>query len=78
MKNQNDLETFLIAVDATPEYLVREVMKDEYIDTPGYWEHEKELYNDIFEFMESNMGKREFTRLVEWHANNPTKVAQLI
>jgi hypothetical protein len=78
MKNENDLEIFLIAIDATPEYIIREVMKDEYIDTPGYWSQEKDDYSDIFEFMQANMGQKEFTRLVEWHSENPTKVAQLI
>ena len=75
---KNHLEQFLIAIDATPESIIRNIMGDEYIDTPGYYSEEAEDYDGIFDFMRSNMGTAEFGRLIEWHDLNPEKAAQLI
>jgi hypothetical protein len=53
-------------------------MGEEYIDTPGFYEFEKEHYSGIFDFMQSNMGLSELERLIEWHDNNPEKVKKIV
>ncbi len=75
---KNQLEQFLIAIDATPESVIRDIMGDEYIDTPGYYSEETEHYDDIFDFMIANMGESNFERLVEWHDRNPEGVEKII
>lgn len=68
------LEHFLIAIDATDEGTIREMMGDDYIDTPGYYSQEKDNYESIFEFMELNMGRDELDRLIGWYENNRSKI----
>lgn len=75
---KNRLEQFLIAIDSTGEGKLREIMGDEYIDTPGFYGIEGSNYNGVFDFMRSNMGLSDFGRLVEWFDNNPEKVEQII
>jgi len=75
-KVKDRLEQFLIAIDATGEGQLREIMGDEYIDTPGFYSMED--YDGVFDFMRSNLGLSEFGRLIEWFDQNPEKVEQII
>lgn len=73
-----NLEKFLVRIESLPESTILRVMGEAYIDTPGYWSQESDFYHDIFEFMQQNMGSREFERLIEWCEKNPKKVAKLM
>ncbi len=62
----------------TGEYLLREIMGKEYIDTPGYYSTESDHYDGVLDFMQSNMGRAELERLIDWHDRNPEKVEKII
>ncbi len=70
-RNKKNFEMFLKEIDAMSEFEIREIMGDDYIDTPGYYKREKKHYdNDIIEFMYQNMGGSELERLREWWLTN--------
>ena len=70
-KNTKDFEAFLKEIDGMPEAQIKKIMGKDYIDTPGFYQDEKENYdNDIIEFMISNMGNSEFEKLESWWENN--------
>lgn len=75
---QDRLEKFLIAIDTTGEGTLREIMEDEYIDTPGFYSIEGADYDGVFDFMRSNMGLSQFGKLIEWYDANPEKVKKII
>ena len=77
-KVKDRLEEFLIAIDGLDEGTIREIVGDEYIDTPGFYLQEGDNYDGVFDFMRSNMGLSEFGRLIEWGDQNPDKVDELI
>jgi len=77
-KVKNHLAQFLVAVDATGEGTLREIMGEEYIDTPGVYSMEGADYDGIFEFMQQNMGHDRLETLIDWHDRNPEKVEQII
>lgn len=72
-KNTKDFEKFLIEIDSMKESDIREIMGDEYIDTPGNYKEEKKDYDDIFDYMKSNMGKKEFELLEQYWLTNIKK-----
>ena len=53
-----------------PERAVRKIMGKEYIDTPGFYEDEKDDYDDVIDFMISNMGADIYHQLEQWWENN--------
>jgi hypothetical protein len=63
-KNTKDFEAFLEEIDSMPEAKIREIMKGDYVDTPGFYSQEKDA--DIIEFMIDNMGKSEFEKLKKY------------
>ena len=70
-KNTKDFESFLEEIDSMPESAIKKIMGKDYIDTPGFYQDEKEDYdNDIIEFMISNMGSKEFEKLQDWWESN--------
>ena len=70
-KNTKDFEDFLEEIDGMGEAQIKKIMGKDYIDTPGFYQDEKENYdNDIIEFMISNMGSKEFEKLESWWENN--------
>ena len=70
-RNKKNFEMFLKEIDAMSEFEIREIMGDDYIDTPGFYKREKKDYdNDIIEFMYQNMGGSELERLREWWLTN--------
>jgi Zn ribbon nucleic-acid-binding protein len=69
-KNTEDFEAFLKEIDAMPERAVRKIMGKEYIDTPGFYEDEKDDYDDVIDFMISNMGADIYHQLEQWWENN--------
>jgi len=69
-KNTKDFEEFLKEIDAMPERAVRKIMGKEYIDTPGFYEDEKDDYDDVIDFMISNMGADIYHQLEQWWENN--------
>jgi hypothetical protein len=77
-KVKNHLAQFLVAIDATCEGTLREIMGEEYIDTPGFYSMEGADYDGIFEFMQQNMGHDRLETLIDWHDRNPEKVEQII
>ena len=74
----SQLSQFLSAIDSTHEVVLREIMGDEYIDTPGFYAAESADYENIFDFMQSTMGEAELERLIDWYERNPKKVKQII
>jgi len=72
-KNDEDFEEFLKEIDAMPERAVRKIMGKEYIDTPGFYEDEKDDYDDVIDFMISNMGANIYHQLEQWWELNVMK-----
>jgi hypothetical protein len=62
-KNKKDFEKFLEEIDGMGESQIRKIMGKDYIDTPGFYQDEKEDYDGIVDFMTSNMAKSEFEEL---------------
>lgn len=75
-RNKKNFERFLVEIDSMSEYSIREIMGEEYIDTPGFYKEEKREYKGIVDFMEMNMGERELGRLKEWWLKNINKPAK--
>ncbi len=70
-RNKKNFELFLKEIDGMGDYRIREIMGDDYIDTPGYYKLEKKDYNnDIIEFMTQNMGSESFKSLQEYWEKN--------
>lgn len=69
-KNTEDFEAFLKEIDSMPEAQIKKIMGRDYIDTPGFYEDEKDDYEDVIDFMMSNMGRKEFEKLQDWWENN--------
>jgi hypothetical protein len=70
-KETEYLSAFLEEIDGMPEAQIRKIMGKDYIDTPGNYAEEAEDYdNDIEDYMTSNMGKKEFEKLVSYWKNN--------
>ena len=70
-RQRKDFRRFLMEIDGMSEFAIREIMGDDYIDTPGYYRQEARHYNnDVMEFMEHNMGASELKRLREYWEKN--------
>ena len=69
-KNTKDFEAWLEEIEGMPESKIRKIMGKDYIDTPGFWADEKDDYEDIVDFMISNMGNTEFEKLEDYWKNN--------
>jgi hypothetical protein len=69
-KNTKDFEAFLKEIDSMPEAQIKKIMGKDYIDTPGFYEDEKDDYEDVIDFMISNMGREDFNELKDWWENN--------
>ncbi len=69
-KNTTDFEKFLIEIDGMGDSQIKKIMGKDYIDTPGFYQDEKEDYDDVEDFMRSNMGDSEFEELESWWENN--------
>ena len=69
-KNTTDFEKFLIEIDGMGEFKIKQIMGKDYIDTPGFYQDEKKDYDDAIDFMQSNMGQKEFDKLESWWDNN--------
>ena len=70
-KSTKDFEDFLEEIDGMGDFNIKKIMGKDYIDTPGFYQDEKEDYdNDIIDFMTSNMGTKEFEKLKSWWENN--------
>jgi hypothetical protein len=69
-KNTTDFEKFLIEIDGMGESQIKKIMGKEYIDTPGFYQDEKGNYDDVEDFMRSNMGTSEFEKLESWWESN--------
>jgi hypothetical protein len=65
-KNTKDFEKFLEEIDGMGESQIKKIMGKDYIDTPGFYEDEKEDYDGIVDFMTSNMGKSDFEKLKKY------------
>jgi hypothetical protein len=73
-RNKKNFELFLKEIDAMGEFRIREIMGDDYIDTPGFYKQEKKDYNnDIMDFMLHNMGRKELDNLHDWWVENVKK-----
>lgn len=72
-KNTKDFEKFCIEINTMSEYEIKKIMGKEYIDTPGDWKGEKNDYDDVFDYMQSNMGKQDFNKLEDWWKKNVKK-----
>jgi len=64
--NNYSMEDIFITIDGCKESYNEQLYKDlgsEYIDTPGNFEDEFEDYEDIVDFLRSNMGSKTFDKL---------------
>jgi hypothetical protein len=73
----SEFEKFLITVDASSEGVLRKTLfkGQTYIDTPGMYQDEKDDYDDIHDFMISNMGSSDYDKLRDFYKKNK-KIAQ--
>ena len=70
-RNRKNFRLFLCEIDGMPEYSIREIMGNDYIDTPGFYKQEAKHYNnDIEDFMLQNMGSKEFNKLKDYWENH--------
>ena len=69
-KNTKDFEDFLEEIDGMGEAQIKKIMGKDYIDTPGFYQDEKDDYADVTDFMMSNMGRKEFQKLQDWWETN--------
>ena len=74
-KNTEDFEDFLEEIDGMGEAQIKKIMGKDYIDTPGFYQDEKDDYEDIIDFMISNMGRKEFEKLQDWWESNVAESA---
>jgi len=72
----------LTAIDSCSEiYLIENLYwwdEDKYIDTPWFYEDEKEDYKSIMDFLQSNMWIKELNRLIEYIENNIDTVIEFM
>jgi hypothetical protein len=69
-KNTEDFEAWLEEIDGMTEAAIKKIMGKNYIDTPGMYQEEKDDYDDVIDFMTSNMGKKEFDKLEQYWIYN--------
>jgi hypothetical protein len=69
-RNTKNFIDFLEEIDGMGEYQIKKIMGKDYIDTPGGWDDEKDDYDDIEDYMISNMGRKEFEKLQDWWEAN--------
>jgi len=69
-KSTKDFEDFLEEIDGMGESQIKKIMGKDYIDTPGFYQDEKDNYEDVIDFMTSNMGTSEFEKLESWWESN--------
>ena len=70
-RQRKDFRRFLMEIDGMSEFAIREIMGDDYIDTPGFYRQEARHYgNDVIDFMNHNMGRDELKRLEEYWEKN--------
>lgn len=69
-KNTKNFEDFLEEIDGMGESQIKKIMGKDYIDTPGFYQDEKEDYDGIVDFMTSNMGKSDFEKLKAYWEKN--------
>ena len=72
-KNNKDFEKFLEEIETMGEGLIKDIMGKDYIDTPGFYEDEKDDYDGVEDFMLSNMGKKDFKKLEDYWKKNVKK-----
>jgi len=68
-----DYHKFLATIDATTQSIVEDLFKSAnypYIDTPGNYQNEKKQYRDIVDFMKSNMGLSDYSKLRDFYNKN--------
>ena len=65
-KNTKDFEKFLEEIDGMGEFQIKKIMGEDYIETPGFYSDEKDDYDDVIDFMTSNMGKSDFEKLKKY------------
>lgn len=69
-KSTKNFIDFCEEIEGMPEAMIKKIMGKEYIDTPGGWADEKDDYDDIEDYMISNMGRKGFEELQDWWENN--------
>ena len=66
---KSSFDKFLLEINDLPEQKIKEIMGDDYIDTPGY-NDDLEDYDDIQDKMLSQMGEKDFEKLESWYEKN--------
>jgi hypothetical protein len=69
-KSTKNFIDFCEEIEGMPEAAIKKIMGKEYIDTPGGWADEKDDYDDIEDYMISNMGRKGFEELQDWWEAN--------
>ncbi len=75
---KDSISKFLVTIDAMSEGDIRKIMGKEYIDTPGNFAAERYDYENVEDYMQSNMGSEQYAALLKWHTDNPAKVLKLL
>jgi len=78
LKSYEEFGVFLIQLERMPESAIRRIMGDEYIDTPGCYDREKQFYDTVIDFMIANLGEDGYERLEVWYMKNPRKVKKIM
>lgn len=73
--NTKNFIDFCEEIDGMPESAIKKIMGKDYIDTPGNYNEESDDYDDIEDYMISNMGRKEFERLQDWWEANVAESA---
>jgi hypothetical protein len=65
-KSTETFSEFLEEIEKTAESDIRDIMGEQYIDTPGFYHEEKDMHESVLSFMMKNMGNEEFNKLYDW------------
>ncbi len=65
-KSSENFIEFLEEIEKMSESDIRDIMSEQYIDTPGFYYEEKDIHESILSFMMENMGHEEFNKLYDW------------
>ena len=69
-KSTKNFIDFCEEIEGMPEAQIKKIMGKDYIDTPGGWADEKDDYDNIEDYMISNMGRKGFEELQDWWEAN--------
>lgn len=76
-KSIDNFSKFLVEIESMSEDEIREIMKEDYIETPGFYLEECDNFESVDVFMEENMYSDDLHNLHEWWMSNVQEIPHL-